>query len=133
MELPLDAKNNDNGWLNCLYVCLFVVRFHSIIVYLITNYVCTYCVMQLTCKYPGWYIHTTCVLHTYIPMIIHAPHPVPSSCTLCQPVLIASTSDKKYRFGVPSRYLLSKIDSNLIMCSVSSYSREILTLRTVGP
>ena len=34
-------------------------------------------------------------------MILYTPHSVPSSCTLCQPVLIVSTSDKKYRSGVP--------------------------------
>ena len=33
--------------------------------------------------------------------VTHTPHSVPSSCTLCQPVLMVSTSDKKYRFGVP--------------------------------
>ena len=35
---------------------------------------------------------------------------VPSSCTLlCQPVLIASTSDKKYRFGVPLTVLTKQV------------------------
>ena len=34
---------------------------------------------------------------------------VPSSCTLCQPVLIASTSDEKYRFGVPFEVLVDEV------------------------
>ena len=38
-----------------------------------------------------------------------ALHSVPSSCTLCQPVLIASTSDKKYRFGVPFKVLTKQV------------------------
>ena len=36
-------------------------------------------------------------------------HSVPSSRTLCQPVLIASTSDKKYRFGVPFKVLTKQV------------------------
>ena len=32
--------------------------------------------------------------------VTHTLHSVPSSCTLCPPVLIVSTSDEKYRFGV---------------------------------
>ena len=39
----------------------------------------------------------------------HTPHSVPSLCTPCQPVLVVSTSDKKYRFGVPFK-VLSKLD-----------------------
>ena len=39
------------------------------------------------------------------------PHSVPSSCTPCQPVLIASTSDKKYRFSVPFKVLNKKLNS----------------------
>ena len=38
----------------------------------------------------------------------HTPHSVPSSCTPCQPVLVVSTSDIKYRFGVPFK-VLSKL------------------------
>ena len=35
-------------------------------------------------------------------------HSVPISCTLCQTVLTVSTSEKKYRFGVP--FKVSKLD-----------------------
>ena len=35
-------------------------------------------------------------------------HSLPSSCSLCQPVLIVSTSDKKYRFGVPFKVLVKQ-------------------------
>ena len=38
--------------------------------------------------------------HTYTSRI-YILNSVPSSCTLCQTVLIVSSSDKKYRFGVP--------------------------------
>ena len=39
-------------------------------------------------------------------------HPVPSSCIVCQPVLIESNSDKKYRLGVPYKVptTISKLD-----------------------
>ena len=40
--------------------------------------------------------------------LMSTPHSVPSSCTLCQPVLIVSTSDKKYIFGVPFKVLLNQ-------------------------
>ena len=36
-------------------------------------------------------------------------HSVPSSCTQCQPVLIVSTSDKKYRLGVPFKVLTEQV------------------------
>ena len=36
-------------------------------------------------------------------------HSVPSSCTLCQPVLVVSTSDEKYRFGVPFKVLTKQV------------------------
>ena len=47
------------------------------------------------------------------------PHSVPSSCTLCQPVLIVSTSDKKYRFGVPFKVLTKQV--GLYIQSVRSW------------
>ena len=38
----------------------------------------------------------------------HTPHSVPSSCTPCQPLLVVSTSDKKYILCAgPLRYLAS--------------------------
>ena len=36
-------------------------------------------------------------------------HSVPSSCALCQPVLIVSTSDMKYGFGVPFKVLTKQV------------------------
>ena len=47
--------------------------------------------------------------------LVNTPHSVPSSCTICQPVLMVrvSTSDRKYRFGIPFKvrtYLLIKFD-----------------------
>ena len=42
-------------------------------------------------------------------LLMHTPHSVPSSCTQCQPVLLASTSDKKYRFGVPFKVLTKQV------------------------
>ena len=53
---------------------------------------------------------TTCLVSTLVSThswLVSSPHSVPSSCTLCQPVLIVRTFDKKYRFGVP-RYLRIK-------------------------
>ena len=41
--------------------------------------------------------------------VVDTLHSVPSSCTLCQPVLIVSTSDKKYRFGVPFKVLTKQV------------------------
>ena len=41
-----------------------------------------------------------CVVSTPV-----SEYTVPSSCTLCQAVLIVSTSDEKYRFGVPFKVL----------------------------
>ena len=52
---------------------------------------------------------TTCLVSTLVSTyfwLLHTLHLVPSSCTPCQPVLIVvSTSDKKYRFGVPLEVL----------------------------
>ena len=58
------------------------------------------------------YIHLL-ALHTYIPLLMHTPHSVSSSCSPCQTVLIVSTDMRKYRFGVPFKvctYLLSELD-----------------------
>ena len=62
--------------------------------------------------------HTAMVL---IRMYICTLHSVPSSCTPCQSVLIASTSDKKFRFGVPFElrtYILTKFDCILFSVGI---------------
>ena len=46
-----------------------------------------------------------------------ALHSVPSSCTVCQTVLIVSTSDKKYRFGVPFKVLTKQVEQYIHMYS----------------
>ena len=66
---------------------------------------------------------TTCLVSTLVSThswLVSTLHSFPSSCTLCQPVLTVSTSDKKYRFGVPFKVLtyvrmyllISKLDYN---------------------
>ena len=55
--------------------------------------------------------------------LVSTPHSVPSSCTLCQPVLTVSTSDKKYRFGVP--FKVKHID-----CSTKSVLWSTLSIAT---
>ena len=53
-------------------------------------------------KYPGYFI---LLLIQYIRTL----HSVLISCMPCQPVLIVSTSNKKYRFGVPSKVLTKQV------------------------
>ena len=96
----------------------------------ISMYVCVYsiciCIMYMF-MYIRMYVHlcicvyiqynslsnspvSTWVSILYVLLVdAHTPHSVPSSCTPCQPVLVVSTSDKKYRFGVPFK-VLSKLD-----------------------
>ena len=47
--------------------------------------------------------------------LVSTPHSAPSSCTLCQPVLMASTSDKRYRFGQGACQASWTVDANGIM------------------
>ena len=42
-------------------------------------------------------------------------HSVPSSCTLCQPALIVSISDKKYRFGMPFKVLTKQVGLYILL------------------
>ena len=63
------------------------------------------------------------------------PHSVPSSCTLYQPVLIASTSDMKYNgFGVSFKVLTKHVGLYVRMYSIPThtYCTNILH-RTVYP
>ena len=65
---------------------------------MISLYTATWLVLQvsgLACHTYGMYFWLVSTLHL-----------APSSCTLCQPVLIISTSDKKYRCGVPFKVLV---------------------------
>ena len=58
------------------------------------------------------YYSATCLVSTWVSThswLVSTLHSVPSSCTLCQTVLIGSTSDKKYRFGVPFRVLTKQV------------------------
>ena len=41
--------------------------------------------------------------------VVSTPHSIPSSCTLCQPLLTVSTSDMKYRFGVPLKVFTKQV------------------------
>ena len=41
----------------------------------------------------------------------------PSSCTLCHSVLVVSTSDKKYRFGVPFKVLTKQVGLYVLIIS----------------
>ena len=54
----------------------------------------------------------TCLVSTWVStysLLVSTLHSVPSSCTLCTPVLIVSTSDKKYRFGGPFKILTKQV------------------------
>ena len=60
----------------------------------------------------GLRYNATCLTSTWVSTyswLGSTLHSVPSSCTLCQKVLIASISEKKYRFGVSSK-VVSKFD-----------------------
>ena len=72
-----------------------------------------------------------------IHLLIRTLHSVPSSCTLCQLVLMVSTSDIKYKFGVPFNVLTNQVVlytiCDLSMCTNSrnggtffSYSPSLL-------
>ena len=71
--------------------------------------------MQFNVAIESWsvYIYSaTCLVSTLVSTyswLVSTPHSVPSSCTLCQTVLIASTSDRKYRFGVPFKVVTRQV------------------------
>ena len=74
-----------------------------IYVYTHTQYAYIYRTTCLVSIPHGWYIHTP------VNTCIHTLHPVPGLCSLCQPELIASTLDEKYRFGVPFKVLGKRV------------------------
>ena len=68
----------------------------------------------------------TCLVATWISTyswFVSTLYLVPSSCTLCQPVLIVSTSDKKYRFGMPFKVLTKQVClyDMLTVCTYNMY------------
>ena len=48
-----------------------------------------------------------------------------TSYTLCQPILIASTSDKKYRFGVPFKVLTTQVGHYRVHIYLNLFFRQI--------
>ena len=59
--------------------------------------------------------------------LVSMPYSVPSACTLCQPVLIVSTSDKKYRFGVPFK-VLTKWAELVLVCMYVLYVHRYVSV-----
>ena len=55
-------------------------------------------------------------------MLVHELHSDPSSCTLCQPLLIGSTPDKKYRFAALFEVLTKQV--GMPTCPTS---RDVIT------
>ena len=123
-----------------IYICTYVHMYRCTSIYICTSiYLCTYVQMHVhICTYVHMYrymcIWTYCreeYLRTYAStMYIHTKgfiqtlHSVPISCTLCQPVLIVSTSDKKYRFGVPFKVLTKQV--RLYLTGATSFSRYLM-------
>ena len=96
-----------------MYICMYsICRCIMYYVY-VRIYVCMY-VCVFVCVYIQYNSLSNSPVSTWVNIYIllvdtHTPHSVPSSCTPCQPVLVVSTFDKKYRFGVPFK-VLSKLD-----------------------
>ena len=65
------------------------------------------CVYSVTCL-------ASTLVSTYICYCIHLTQSL--ACALCQPVLIASTSDKKYRFGVLFEVLTEQVGLDVHAC-----------------
>ena len=51
---------------------------------------------------------TICTSASIYFLLVSTLHSVSGTCTLCQPVLIVSTSEKKYTFVSLLRYVLTK-------------------------
>ena len=71
----------------------------------------------------------TCLVSTWVSThswLVSTPHSVPSSCTLCQPVLIVSTSDKKYRFGVPFKVKHIDCSTRTVLWSTLSIATQAM-------
>ena len=54
-----------------------------------------------------------------------------SSCTLCQPVLTVSTSDKKYRVGVPFKVLTKQVGLYIHKFTVFTYVHIYVAMRHI--
>ena len=109
-----------------IYACTYLHPYTYVHIYVhihtVCTYVCPYTYVHM-CRCTSIYVHIrtyvhmyryTCTwtyctkecLHTYIRMLVLCTyswlvstlHSVPSLCTLCQPVLIVSTSDEKYSY-----------------------------------
>ena len=93
----------------CMYsICRCIMYYVYVHIY-VYMYVCVF-----VCVYIQYNSLSNSPVSTWVSIYIllvgtHTPHSVPSSCTPCQPVLVVSTFDKKYRFGVPFK-VLSKLD-----------------------
>ena len=60
--------------------------------------------------------------------LVSTPHSVPSSCTLCQPVLVVSTSDKKHRYGLPFKVLTKQVCLYSCICCLPPHCGPNLTV-----
>ena len=76
------------------------------------KYVCVKYTYSATCSVNTLVSGTRVSMYSWL---VSTPHSAPSSCTLCQPVLIASTSDKRFRFGQGTRQASWTVDANGIM------------------
>ena len=122
----------------CTYMCMYIsmyVCMYSIcrcIMYMfiyIRMYVCV-CI----CVYIQYNSLSNSPVSTWVSIYIllvdtHTPHSVPSSCHVmpCQPLLVVSTSDEKYRFGVPFK-VLSKLDYICSPAYIETYVRKCVCM-----
>ena len=105
----------------CLYRCVrhrvfvnfsFQARFTYVVLVRTTHATNVYLESVYHCYCNVNNYSVTCLVSTWVSTfswLVSTLHSVPSSCTLCQPVLIVSTSDKKYRFGVPFKVLAKQV------------------------
>ena len=90
----------------CIFPCTFVCTVYADVLCIMFMYIRMY-VRMCICVYIQYNSLSNSPVSTWVSIIYillvdtHTPHSVPSSCTPCQPVLVVSTSEKKYRFGVP--------------------------------